>query len=286
MKNIIDYLIYLIPIILIMTIINIILSKRKVNSNYKYLINGISLILIALTINNLSIYIKEIITFKFLSVKLYIGTLIITNIIALITIKKNLKTSHKILNYLLFLVTGIILILLLIIITGIKLNILKSTNNILTIKLLNISIITFIIYLIALSSLYIIKNINIKDHIITKQKKEIEVIEKQKKEPHILSKEELLSLKNKEEFTINGVECSIIFEDSINENIIKNYHILLNNIEDKLVNGYTLEENKLLKSICSKLQTTNLNYIDLNNLTILNKISVEEYNLLKQIHEK
>ena len=286
MKNIIDYLIYLIPIILIMTIINIILSKRKVNSNYKYLINGISLILIALTINNLSIYIKEIITFKFLSVKLYIGTLIITNIIALITIKKNLKTSHKILNYLLFLVTGIILILLLIIITGIKLNILKSTNNILTIKLLNISIITFIIYLIALSSLYIIKNINIKDHIITKQKKKIEVIEKPKEEPHILSKEELLSLKNKEEFTINGVECSIIFEDSINENIIKNYHILLNNIEDKLVNGYTLEENKLLKSICSKLQTTNLNYIDLNNLTILNKISVEEYNLLKQIHEK
>ena len=291
MQNILEFIpnlkiLYLIPIILIMTIINIILSKRKVNSNYKYLINGISLILIALTINNLSIYIKEIITFKFLSVKLYIGTLIITNIIALITIKKNLKTSHKILNYLLFLVTGIILILLLIIITGIKLNILKSTNNILTIKLLNISIITFIIYLIALSSLYIIKNINIKDHIITKQKKKIEVIEKPKEEPHILSKEELLSLKNKEEFTINGVECSIIFEDSINENIIKNYHILLNNIEDKLVNGYTLEENKLLKSICSKLQTTNLNYIDLNNLTILNKISVEEYNLLKQIHEK
>lgn len=82
---------------------------------------------------------------------------------------------------------------------------------------------------------------------------------------------------------INGVECSIIFEDSNQENIVKNYYILQNDIHAKLVNGYTLEENRMLKNICMKLQVGNIGNIDIHNISILNKISVEEYNLLKKI---
>ena len=67
--------------------------------------------------------------------------------------------------------------------------------------------------------------------------------------------------------------------------IIKNYQILSNNINDKLVNGYTLEENKLLKSICEKLERVDINNIDLDNLSILNKITAEEYTFLKRINE-
>ena len=49
------------------------------------------------------------------------------------------------------------------------------------------------------------------------------------------------------------------------------------------MNGFTLEENQLLKSICTKLQVSNLNYIDLHNASILNRVSVEEYNFLKKL---
>ena len=97
--------------------------------------------------------------------------------------------------------------------------------------------------------------------------------------------EVLRNVNNKDLFTINGIECGIIFEDSIPDNIVKNYQILSNNINEKLVNGYTLEENKLLKSICTKLETTNIDKIDLNNLSILNKITAEEYTFLKRINE-
>ena len=56
----IDTLIYLIPIILIILIVNIILYKKNINSSYKYLINGIILITLGLFINNYLETIKSI----------------------------------------------------------------------------------------------------------------------------------------------------------------------------------------------------------------------------------
>ena len=290
MKNILDYILYLIPIILIMVVINIILAKKKVNSSYRYLINGITLILLALTINNYCSILECVFSLKFLSVKFYIIILIITNVITLITIKKNISNIYKIINYILFGLMTIMLIAILVIIAGVKLEIISSSNNEYTVILLNVSIISFIAYIIVISITYILKSLNsIKLKKVIHKKinisKEV-IIEPVEEQTKILSPEELLSLENKKEFSINEVECSIIFEDSIPENIVKNYHILLNDINDKLVNGYTLEENKLLKSICAKLKTNNLAYIDLNNLSILNKISVEEYNFLKQIYSE
>ena len=313
MQNILEFIpnlkiLYLILIILIMTIINIILNKKQIASNYKYLINGIALIALALITNYFSDIIEGIFNLNFLSVKFYIVILIITNTITLITIQKKIRPIYKIINYLLFGFITIFLSSILIIVTGTKLKLLSSSISQYSIVLLNISIIIFIIYLTIISTIYIIKNLSNKETIkVTKSNKLKETAKekihslknlvlkriktrkkietKKEKQQNILSLEELLTLSNKEEFRINGVECSIIFEDSIPENIIKNYHILLNDINDKLVNGYTLEENKLLKSICTKLQVNNLKYIDIKNISILNKISVEEYNFLKQIYE-
>ncbi len=99
----------------------------------------------------------------------------------------------------------------------------------------------------------------------------------------LLSREELLNYHKEDGFYIDGVDCSIIFEDSNQENIIKNYHILSEDIHAKMVNGYTLEENRMLKGICMKLQACNLGSIDISNVSLLNKISVEEYDLLKKV---
>ena len=275
MNNIISYIFSIITIILIMTIINIILfKKKKINHNYKYFINGILLIIIALTINQYNNIISLIFKLKLQSVKFYIIILIIVNIITLKTINKKIKQKYKVINFLLFSLMLIMLIAIIAITLAIKLRILNQIYSKYSVNLVNISIITFIIYTMIISIIYIVSNIKLKK------------TNKEKKKENILTKEELLKIKDKSNFFINGVDCSIIFEDSINENIIKNYHILLNDINDKLVTGYTLDENKMLKSICIKLNTNKLNYIDLNNLSILNKISLDEYNLLKQINEK
>ena len=39
----------------------------------------------------------------------------------------------------------------------------------------------------------------------------------------------------------------------------------------------------MLKNICLKLQVTRLANIDMSNVSILNKISIEEYKLLRNI---
>lgn len=266
----IDILIYLIPIILIMFIVNIILYKYNIQSSYKYLINGITLITLSLTINYFNDIIKGILNLKYLSTKFYLIILLIINIITLSTIKKKYDLIYRKLNYLLFDIISIILLVILTITLGINLNIINTEYSSYNIILINSSIIIFIIYLILISLIYIFKH---------KKKKIV-------KEEKTISLEELLLIKDKDNFIINGVECSIIFEDSIPDNIVKNYQILSNNINEKLVNGYTLEENKLLKSICTKLETTNIDKIDLNNLSILNKITAEEYTFLKRINEE
>lgn len=269
---------YLILIILIMSIINIILAKKKINSNYKYVINGISLILISLITSYYKDIVDVIFNLKYLSVKLYMIMLIIVNIITIYTINKKIDKIYKIANYLLFGIINIILTIILILVLGINLNLLKNTYITYNILLINSSIIIFIIYLVSISIIYIYK-------ILTRKQKEVLEENTHDYEPReiVLTKEELLSISNKELFTINGIECGIIFEDSIPDNIVKNYHILLNNINDKLVNGYTLEENKMLKSICTKLEIRNLDNLDLDNLSILNKITPEEYTFLKGI---
>ena len=92
----------------------------------------------------------------------------------------------------------------------------------------------------------------------------------------------ILSKKEEQEgFYIDGVDCSIIFEDNDKTTIIKNYYILLNDINAKLVNGYTLQENIKLKKIINKLNIKDLNNIDLD-INKLSRITIDEYNFLKK----
>lgn len=243
---------------------------------------------------------------KYLSVKGYLLILIATNIITLVTINKKLRISYEILNYTLFILMVIIFFSVCAIMLGNKIPkmYLMDIENV--VILMNLSFVIFIIYLmivcIVYSSYYVFgsyiinskNNFTIfKNNVIDFWKKKKMILSFLKKKNSkkivgymqipILTEEELLEYNDKDNFYINGVECSIIFEDSIEENIVKNYHILLEDIEAPMVNGFTLDENKLLKNICMKLQVGNLNNIDINNVNILNKISIEEYNLLKKI---
>jgi len=188
------------------------------------------------------------------------------------------------------------------------------------VNFIDLSMVIFMIYLILLSVIYIgdyfffhkkelleeeletevfseipkkiiskIKNIHIPKVKVSRIKKEKKKEKKQKKdavvtkEQKYLSPEELLNYNRQDGFYIHGVECSIIFEDSNQENIVKNYYILLQDIKARLVNGYTLEENRMLKGICQKLQVSNLGSVDINNVSLLNKISVDEYMLLRRV---
>ena len=90
---------------------------------------------------------------------------------------------------------------------------------------------------------------------------------------------------NKDGFFIDGIDCSVIFEDSDKENIAKNYYILLNDVNAKLTNGYTVSEYTKIKSIMNKLNIKDLNSINLD-INVLNRITIDEYNILKNYLNK
>ena len=156
------------------------------------------------------------------------------------------------------------------------------------INLMDLSFVIFILYLIVIAMIYLSFQIvekNKKEIIkrIKKIKNDLFKIALSRKKNKFLTKEELLNYDKSKGLYINGKECSIILEDSNKDNIIKNYETLNKDINAKLTNGYTLEENKLLKSICMKLNVGTLRNVDINNGTLLNRINIEEYNLLKKI---
>lgn len=285
------------PYLLILDVLFLIVSFLFFNKkNYSQRTKDIFIILYTIIHLFLFKYLNNLfdIIFNFSNrpIKIYLISVVITYIIFLYTInKKNLKKNHKLTNYLLFIVSNIILLINIYIITTFKIDYLPKFNIVTYEELNNIMIIMLYGYLILTSIIYIINtSIIIKNNKIDYQIEEDLLIENEPKdieqsiinEP-LLSIEELLNHNRNNPFYINGIDCSIIFNDSMEENIIKNYYILTNNIDAKMVNGYTLEENIMLKNICEKLNTNNLIDINLDNFNILNKISPEEYNLLKKI---
>lgn len=97
------------------------------------------------------------------------------------------------------------------------------------------------------------------------------------------SLEKLISYNVGDSFYIQGIDCSIIFCDSNKENILKNYDILSQDINAKMVNGYTLDENIMIRDILKKLNVSNLGSVDVNNPVLLNVIDADEYMFLKEI---
>lgn len=316
MKNIIDFIMningfYLVLNILEIIVLNIFLVSKKVEKKKRIIINVVAIIIEILLFNWLNGIINSIFDLKYLSMKLYLLLVIAVNVIVLITINKKIRFLYKIMNYTLFILTMILFGSMISIVIGTyyeQFYIMDISN---AVTMIDLSIVIFLLYIILVCLIYIgydylskpsvsifnytslkeklgIKIIKRKNNSKKEEKKlipQMEVVENKKEEKQniILTSEELLNCRGQDNFYINGVECSIIFEDSREENIIKNYHILCEDIHAKLVNGYTLEENQLLKSICMKLNVGNLAMVDIYNISILNKISVEEYNLLKRI---
>ena len=287
---------YLILNLMFALIIKIILKKQKVNNRNKLIILGIYLLLTVISFAYINGIVNSIFKLKYLNVKFYLLLIIATNAIILYILNHQVKLIYKIITYIYFMMMMIMFGATLSIILGNKFSnfYLMEVQN--AVHFIDLSFITAMFYAILMLSIYISiyaikekiitkeKIINIKNNIINYIKSFIEKHKKIEK-PNVLTPKELLNYDFEEGLYINGEECSIIFEDSNKENIIKNYYILNNDIHATLMNGYTLEENKKFKSICMKLQVSHLGNIDINNSNILNKIDIEEYNLLKKLFE-
>ena len=238
---------YIITSILFLITSILLLNEKKINNYIK-----IFYIIIYILISILGLYytndiLNYIFNLKYLSIKLYLFILLIINTIMLVTLNKKNNKTYKKLNIIIYITSLILLISNIIIVIGNKTNsnIIPNISNI--IKLIDLNIILFIIYLDSLQIAYITKKI------------------RNKKKKHI----------------INGKDCSIIFEDTNKNNIKQNYKILKKNINGKLINGYTLEETIKLKEIINKLQIDNINNLKLD-INKLNMITKEEYHLLKK----
>ena len=279
---------FIISSLLFLIVTLLFLHKKNANNLIKEYIAIVYIIIMWGIFYFINDKLNDIFKLNYLSIKLYLILLIIGNIIMLITINKKISKSYKIINTILFISNMIILVLNILTILGNNYNYLKITTKEECVKLIDINIIIFIIYLNLLCIIYIIKylvsNIKIKKKYKTKEieKPNIKAVIDDK-ELSIISVPPRIKYYNPNEntsFIIDGIDCSIIFEDNNKENIIKNYYILLNNINAKLINGYTLEENIRIKNIINKLNIKDLNDIKLD-VNKLNRITIYEYNLLK-----
>lgn len=299
---------YIVSMVLLFIVMNLFLTTKGVNYKIRYFINLIYVIGTILSFNYVNGIFKSIFSLKYLSVKTYLFIIMLTNAIVLFTINKKVKLGYKIANFTLFIVLTIIFGSTLSIVLGNKFDALYVMDISNAVNFIDLSLVIFILYIILMTIIYIGYYLfNVKDETeekkpvtskkswefkkisnlinLNKKQKQSSSLKNQNHSPkqNLLTPEELLQYNRENGLYINGVECSIIFEDSNQENIVKNYYILQNDIHAKLVNGYTLEENRMLKNICMKLQVGNIGNIDIHNISILNKISVEEYNLLKKI---
>lgn len=313
MKQVIDFITninicYLVLNGLLLLSVSLYLKQKKIDHVKRRILLFCTFIVSILLFFYFNGVFQNVFTLKYLSVKSYLLVLAVTNIITLVTINKRIRIGYAILNYTLFILMMLVFIVVFIVMLGNKFPqfYLMGIQNVVT--LIDLSFVIFILYLIGIMIVYIgyyvfasyqihdLKNLLfiIKTSIVPKKKKKKALSfwkhkninkDKEKKKVIILTPEELLGYEDKNNFYINGVECSIIFEDSNQGNIVKNYYILVEDIHAKMVNGFTLDENKLLKSICTKLEVVNLENIDIHNVNILNRVSIEEYNFLKRIME-
>ena len=137
---------YIITSILSIISTIIFLKKKEISKNKSIIIILLEVLILLYCIFIVNDPLNKIFKLQYISLRLYILILIITNIITLITINKKINKSAKILNKSIYVINSLILLLNLIIIAGIKTNYF-ITKPIVIIKLININIIIFIVYL-------------------------------------------------------------------------------------------------------------------------------------------
>lgn len=287
---------YIILNILFLMVARIKVNELKLSRNYKLVLLGGYLLFTLVSYSYVSGIMNNIFKLKFLDVKYYLLLLIISNVIMIYSLNRPVKLVYKVINIVLYIALTVILGATLSVVLGNKINTFYVMDIKNAINFVDLSFVLFFIYLIVISLIYIGSHIlssesftkeNIFKKVSFKDIREslFKLVLRNNVEDEILTPDEILNYRYDDHFNINGVDASIIFEDSVDENIIKNYYILTEDINARLMNGYTLEENKMLKNVCLKLHTGNLKSVDLSNTNIINKISVDEYNLLKRVIE-
>ena len=211
--------------------------------------------------------VQSIFDLKYLSVKSYLLMILFVNLIFLFTLNRNVMFLYKIINYILFSVITVIFGGFVAIVLGNRFTQLYIMDISKAVHLIDLSLVIFLIYLIVVSLIYIgyyiflkkdeevIKEEVIKEkvsfnkikfpklsffknltNIKSKKKEQVQYVKKNEK---VITLEDLFASFNEDGFYIDGVECGIIFEDSNQENILKNYYILSNDINARLMGFYT-----------------------------------------------
>ena len=279
---------YMFLSLLFLVVILLFLSNKKINSIIIQMCMILYIVIAWIGFYYLNDIFNSIFDLKYLSVKLYLILLVIGNMIMLITVNKNINRLYRVTNYILFVSNMVILCINIVIIVANKSNnfVIGTISD--ATKLININFIIFIIYLKVICVIYIVNYLIDKIRLNKKVSKynsieNIDVVDISNEESLEISSDRVILSKKEEQegFYIDGVDCSIIFEDNDKTTIIKNYYILLNDINAKLVNGYTLQENIKLKKIINKLNIKDLNNIDLD-INKLSRITIDEYNFLKK----
>ena len=238
---------------------------------------------------------NEIFSLRYLSVKLYLVLLIVGNIIMIANINFKFHKANKILNYLLFATNLVILLINVLVVISNKYDILNFISVTKAMEIMDINFIIFIVYLNCMCLVYIIRYIvslikgyiakrndlrnqnDAKDEEDTAQVVDSGQYAYQYKSP---AKEAEVGSDKPQGFFINGVDCSAIFDGSSKEEIIQNYYILLNDINARLTNGYTIFEYTKIREIMNRLHVNDINNMNID-VNTLNHISDYEYNLLK-----
>ena len=239
---------------------------------------------------------------KYLDVKLYLILLIVGNIIMIANINLKMPIYYKVINYAMFLTNIIMFIANVTLIIASKIGAVEMTSLSQITKLININFIVFICYLDLMGIIYVGEYLSRK---IKFKRKAAEILKQESLKENISVEPEVLDdiervesndnevavnvsnddIVNKDGFFIDGIDCSVIFEDRDKENIAKNYYILLNDVNARLTNGYTVSEYTKIKSIMNKLNIKDLNSINLD-INVLNRITIDEYNILKNYLNK
>jgi len=289
--------IYLLLVILSFNALFIMLYRNK-RKNIIPITTIMYILLFLMTFNYFDSLFNSVLSLSYSSTRVYLLILIITNIITLVTINTKINIFNKILNYILFISSVVIFFIniLLLINNNINLINIDILNMIYTI---DINIIIFIAYLYITFITYIVKEVIKEIKYIKKREKIITVnnnitidkndsinfdLKNSNTEEH--KQEELSStsvINDNKKFIIDGKDCSFIFDDPNKENAIKNYYILLTDVNARLVNGYTVDENIKINNILNRLNIKNINNLNLMSMDILSKLNDEEYNLLKNL---
>ncbi|MEE3342739.1 MAG: hypothetical protein VZS44_01460 [Bacilli bacterium] len=284
---------YLSIVVILFIISFIFLSHKKIKPLLKqiYVIVYVIIIWIGFLIFNDRL--NAVFKLQYSNIKTYLLLLIIVNIITVININFIKSKKYKIINYLMFSINLLIFMINVILILTNRLNLTNITIDH-VLKVININYIIFIIYINIICYIYLIEIIinKIKDIILEKKltkqyKQEIDNSISEPIEENIIIEEPETNdiIKdnipiNSNTFIIDGIDCSAIFDSNNKEETYKNYYILLNDVNAKLTNGYTIQEYTKIKDIINRLNIKDINNINLD-INQLSMITYDEYNLLK-----